>query len=552
MEPSIPSIRRFSPFWALAIGIGAIAVRLPFLLKAEGFFNADEAVEGLMALHLDEWPIFFWGQGYKGVPEVYLFAAVFALFGIGVMQMKAVTLALWAVAVVAVSRLAFCWYGSQVMAVTAALLIVATPVMVSYSLSGNAEVVVLTTIVATMLQLCWPSPGAATRPIPLGAWILAGLALWIHPVASCALAAFALIVALDSKPWRRERWRVVTSVLLARDLPTPFRVGAIVLHVAIALVGVAFVFMYMGGSFESSLIRATHPQRALRPIGVLIFVALVAHALSGRYLPRRRALAALGAFGIGLLPIIVQAARGGGVGVPITTRYLSDLPWLTNGVWTLLFPAYIGIAEVSGDPIGLAWWSALPFAAAIAAGAVFAWTSAATHPERLYPLIVNVAALGLLTVGGGFGGTPSIRYLLPFFCLTAMLAAAGIVGICRSRVRWIAVFTAACLASFVIGQARWYSTLFVDPSPTLITSCLEAKGLRFARGDYWIAYRLTFLSHERVLVAPDEQDRYPPYRRAVDAAAPVPRIDNVGKAAEQSHPEDRVLCTSPLLRAVKP
>src|SRR5215510_14113545 len=93
--------------WMLPLvgGLLAIIVRLPFLLKGNAFFTADEGVEGLMARHLGELPVFFWGQGHKGVPEVYIDGAVFAVFGVGVIQLKSITLVIWATAVALLVRL---------------------------------------------------------------------------------------------------------------------------------------------------------------------------------------------------------------------------------------------------------------------------------------------------------------------------------------------------------------------------------------------------------------------------------------------------------------
>ena len=54
------------------IALAAVAARLPFLLRASRFFDADEAVEGLMARHLGDHSFFFWGQRYKGTPEVFV------------------------------------------------------------------------------------------------------------------------------------------------------------------------------------------------------------------------------------------------------------------------------------------------------------------------------------------------------------------------------------------------------------------------------------------------------------------------------------------------
>src|SRR5581483_9761271 len=61
----------------------AAACRAPFLLHGDRFFDPDEAVEGLMARHvlLGDHPAFLWGQRYKGVPEVYVAAAIFAVAG---------------------------------------------------------------------------------------------------------------------------------------------------------------------------------------------------------------------------------------------------------------------------------------------------------------------------------------------------------------------------------------------------------------------------------------------------------------------------------------
>src|SRR5260221_1716550 len=82
----------------VVLAAGTVAARLPFLLRADRFFDSDEAVEGLMARHVlsGEYPMFLWGQRYKGVPEVYLTSAVFRWMAPGapsVLALKAVTLA---------------------------------------------------------------------------------------------------------------------------------------------------------------------------------------------------------------------------------------------------------------------------------------------------------------------------------------------------------------------------------------------------------------------------------------------------------------------------
>ncbi len=81
-------------FRAVLFAALAVAARLPFLITGKIPFDSDEAVEGLMARHVlaGEFPAFFWGQAFKGVPEVYAAAGAFAVFGSGVAVLKSVTL----------------------------------------------------------------------------------------------------------------------------------------------------------------------------------------------------------------------------------------------------------------------------------------------------------------------------------------------------------------------------------------------------------------------------------------------------------------------------
>jgi hypothetical protein len=66
--------------------------------------------------------------------------------------------------------------------------------------------------------------------------------------------------------------------------------------------------------------------------------------------------------------------------------------------------------------------------------------------------------------------------------------------------------------------------------------------------DYWIAYRMTFLSDERIIVVPDERDfdRYARYRAIVAAAPEVARIVRVSSPVASGV---AVACASPTLRA---
>jgi hypothetical protein len=61
---------------------------------------------------------------------------------------------------------------------------------------------------------------------------------------------------------------------------------------------------------------------------------------------------------------------------------------------------------------------------------------------------------------------------------------------------------------------------------TLLRNELLARGIRGGLGDYWVAYRLTFLFEERIIIVPwhEKLDRYAPYRKTVASQARVAYI----------------------------
>jgi 4-amino-4-deoxy-L-arabinose transferase-like glycosyltransferase len=77
-----------------------VAAALKLWLVAGGYvpFNSDEAIVGLMARHIlqGERPIFFYGQAYMGSLDAWLVAGGFALFGDRVLSIRLVQIGLYA------------------------------------------------------------------------------------------------------------------------------------------------------------------------------------------------------------------------------------------------------------------------------------------------------------------------------------------------------------------------------------------------------------------------------------------------------------------------
>lgn len=121
--------------------------------------------------------------------------------------------------------------------------------------------------------------------------------------------------------------------------------------------------------------------------------------------------------------------------------------------------------------------------------------------------LVHVALPGRWWVGDGRYGL----FLWPFLALALAWAARGRAA---EAALLVAVPVLALAGGGDIGASRPPVHLGADIRQ------LEAAGIDRGRADYWLAYRLTFESGERIVVVPTSSDRYDPYRRAV---APAPR-----------------------------
>lgn len=545
---------RLSRWLPLLFAAAAVLVRLRFLYQAEAFFNSDEGLEGLMARHVGELPVFFWGQGYKGVPEVYLSAIAFAIFGVGVVQLKAVTLAVWSAAVAVSTRLGQRWYGDAGGAFAGAVLAFGPPSVVYWSLSASAEVAWLTLIFAGVLLAYQRSVDAPDRPISAIVMTGCGAALWVHPIAAGFVGGLAATAALRSRRWRERGWTGLVGLILARQVRGVTRVILLMLHVAIACELAAFLWTYLGFRLDIGLVTAAHPQKVFRMLAIVSAVTMVAHGLAGDIVPRARAVRALAWFAVGLLPVVFYVARGGAPGSMISVHPLSDAPALIGVFADEALPMVLGLRAADTGSIG-SWWMTMPFIALLlihAAATSRAWLGLTTGEHRPADVTAIYAAFGLLLMlgpGGAFNDIHSYRYLMPYFGLMALSAGSAIrVIAARSRPGAI-VLAGACLVAFLGLDARWFATLHVDDSDRQIIRCLQEQDIHAATADYWIAYRMMFLADERVIVNPDVNARYLPYADAVAAAPRRAWIQYTDSRAAQPK-TGHVICKAQTLEAL--
>ena len=191
----------------------------------------------------------------------------------------------------------------------------------------------------------------------------------------------------------------------------------------------------------------------------------------------------------------------------------------------------------------------------VGAGAVFAfvqcrhWLRASgrtgCEPREMFVVFTAFFLLCMLLPGGAFLDVLSYRYVMPFVGLAALSAAAGLQIVARWSRAAAVLLGAMCVAGFVIGDYRWYRGLVPDDSDRRVIDCLEQRGLHAATAEYWTAYRLTFESNERLIVAPDTGfDRYGPYTAVVRAAPTSVHID---LWSVPPPPGFQIICSTPSL-----
>jgi hypothetical protein len=131
------------------------------------------------------------------------------------------------------------------------------------------------------------------------------------------------------------------------------------------------------------------------------------------------------------------------------------------------------------------------------------------------------STLVVVLASGAYADVQSYRYLMPLFAALPVIYAIGVAAAWeRHRLAGLAL-AAALLAVGAWQQVVWIRTLGPDTQTSAVLACLDSQRVRTAYADYWLSYKLTFLTDERVIVAPnDGLDRYPDYARVRAAIDP--------------------------------
>ena len=452
-----------------AVALGLILFRsLVFVFWEQSHFDSDQAITGLMAKHISEgraFPVFWYGQNYMLAIESWLVAPVFKVAGVSVATLK----------------LPLLFVNGAIALILLRLL---------------ERDVGLRPAVALVPTLFFVLPAPATA-----AMFLFANGGTVEPL------LYVLLIWLTRA---RAGW---CGLIL----------GVGFVHREFTVYGFLALLAVEAG--RGTLFQREHLRRRLASVrmavGVWLFVQWLKHFSSGA--------------GPGTSLADVYRPRDNVL--ELADRICWNLSTIPGGLWRLVidhWPVLFGtkVQPLSEFGIESVQHQGLPGAgfllgvtALVAAGAI-AIRLGRTRWRHEYDFCAYlVLTAGISALGYVIGRCGEISYLLLRYEILSVL---GMVGLGawflqaetsrRLRRAWTAL-AVACVAVAMWGHVQLlgeYLTRAPVSGKQMLVRDLNAQGIRYAIADYWIAYAVTFVTNERILVASSDFVRIRETQRLVE------------------------------------
>ncbi len=239
---------------------------------------------------------------------------------------------------------------------------------------------------------------------------------------------------------------------------------------------------------------------------------------------------------VGALPAIASNLRHDGWSrwtAPGGGSYLSRL----QGYFTAVLPTQLGLRE----PFSLEWLVPRPVAGivllAAVAGALVLGVRRRGSPIGL--LVAVAASFPLLYAMSRYTWyVVEPRYLFVLAPVVALLVAQPLR---RASVACAAIVIAIGLSLAGVASMEGDDSFAQRNGGVAAVAdigssvrALDERGIRAAYGEYWLAYRLTLATGERIVVAPRGDSHYPPYLREIGRASRPPFVFYAGSPEEEA------------------
>lgn len=437
-------------------------------------FDSDEAVVALMGKHIlaGERPLFFYGQTYMGSLDAFLAAIAFRFLGTSVFSLRLVQLFLFVGLLLSTYRLARRLYRDETTAQLTTLLLALPPALMSLYTTITLGGYLETLLFGTWILILGHHVTHEARD-SWWPWALlgfvGGLAFWTLPLAVVYLIPVALAILVQ---WR---WH---------------NIGRYGLTILTFLLGFSPWWGYCLGHADACLKTFTDSPAEL--------------VVAAGSLP----------------PLLHRVVSLFGLGIP--------------ALWGLRYP---WSAELLRTPL------AVPVLALYIGSIVYALR--VPNRARFLPVAMGISFL-IIFLATPFGNDGTGRYLVPLYLLLALLTA-ELLRVVSKHSRWLAVAALACLLCFNLwGTLRAAATERTGITAQLdsrlqygnrydadLLAFLEEQGEHYGYGNYWLAFKLNFLSNEGIIIAPrlsykanlsynPADDRYPTYSYLVGSSPSPP------------------------------
>lgn len=453
----------------LAIVLLVVVARsVVFVFRPASYFDADQAIVGLMAKHLSElraFPVFLYGQTYMLGVEAWLAAPLFALAGVSATALKIPLLGMNAAIAVLLLRSFEREMGLRpaLAAIAALPFVLPAPGLASAFLDASGG----TIEPLLYVMLLW-----VTRDRPLLCGGVFGVGFLNREFTIHGLAALASVAALD------------------RNLFT--RAGAMRFG-RVAGVGAA---IWLSVQALKHLSSASGPGTSVADT----FTAsnnLV--ELAGRVCVSPASAVA----GTGRLLSIHWPAILGTEPMPLARFAIESYVWQ-----------------------GLPWSSGLPAALVVLSIGGIALAARSRRHSAPRPRFGQYLVLaGIFSAAGYvFGRCGEVNLLSMRYDLLSVLGIVGLAGWFLAagapavlRAAWVLVL-AAWMAIAAVPHVRLVAEYATNPpvAPKIeVIRALDAHGIRYGTADYWLAYYIDFMTNERIVIASTSPQRILMYNAIV-------------------------------------
>jgi hypothetical protein len=472
-EPSSADAARRREWWiVLAVVVAVVIWRSGvFVFWEEADFDSDQAVMGLMAKHLSEgraFPVFMYGQSYILGVQAWMAAPMFLLFGVSVTSLKLPLLCINVAVAVLFVRFVTSETGLRpsLAALAAAPFILPAPGTATHLLEasgGNLEPFLY-------VILLW-----ITRRRPWLCGLILGFGFMQRPFVVYGLVALLCMWIADRSLFSRVGMENTVRILA-------------------------------GAAGMWALVEALDLVSSPAGPGTVYADAVVTRN--------------------NLTEVLVRTCIEPRT-IPIGFERLLTLHWPE-----LLGTAHYRLSAFSIESRidqGYAWASLLPAAAVLLALVGIVTADRATNTRMARSVSGYLTLVGLCSAAGyviarcGELSFYTMRYeLLSLLAIVALGAWFLSVARWRWMVRlWIAAVACWTLLAFVAHARLWAEYLRKPPVPDkhIVMMSLEARGVKYGSADYWIAYYITFLTRERIILRSSDFLRIRTYDPIVAAHA---------------------------------